>query len=225
VPAFVPIPVTDRTFYLFIDIDGVMNRYGGAHQGGIAPDLVGVLGVLLSDHPSWEFRVVFNSAWNIHSMKDMVAAFVKAGFGHHSHCLFDQTNSSHGGGGPVRDYLTENGLVGHPFMIIDDETRDYGEMWCRLIRCDGKRGFDVNRVKAAIDLFYKVTRRPNEDRDRGLAVSHLIEHCHWLAAETPWLTAEQRKGYISADLDLVAHCLTVPEFRVKAMLEAPTPPA
>jgi len=217
----------DESLRIFLDIDGVMNSYGGEHQDSLDPQKVRWLSKLMAH--GWGGRhieVVFNTAWNVHDLDYMKKAFTEAGFRYPDQ-LTGQTNSCGGGGDPVRDYLIDNDLVGTPFIIIDDGTKNYGEMWCRLIRCDGHRGFREVEYKAASDLTWKA-RNPNEPRDRRLAVDHLVEHTHWLATKNPWLDDVQRRAAVAANLDLVAHCLLVPDFLEAALLVKPPevkPPA
>jgi len=206
-----------HTTLIFLDIDGVMNRYGHPQQEVLDEHLVGQLNRL----QSWlGTQVVFNSAWNSHSLDYMKNAFAKAGHLYPA-TLIGQTGSCAGGGDPVRDYLIENDLVGTPFIIIDDGDSNYGEMWCRLVRCDPNEGFTDKRRNQAEDLIWQALS-PREKESRETAVKHLVDHAHWLATRTHWLTPEDRERYIRMDLDLVAHCLLVPDFLEQALLVKPT---
>lgn len=202
---------------VFLDIDGVCNKHGGPHHGELNPELVGHLGQLLQRH-RFDAQVVFNTAWNTNTLDEMKAMFTAAGF-KHPEVLVGQTSSNAGGGHPIREYLIWNDLIGTPFIIIDDSTKDYGEMWCRLIVCDGSKGFDKVALKEATEQMWH--SNPNESRDRHAAIDRLIIDCHRLARRTPWLTDEQRQGYIRRNLNLIEHCLLVPNFLEAAFLKKP----
>jgi len=205
---------------VFLDVDGVLNAYNTKSHGQLDPDLVEELNTLLN---SWgRPKVVMNTAWNIRPLEEVREELVATGF-KYPDLLVDQTGSTAGGGGPVRRYLLDNDLVGTAFIIIDDGTHDYGEMWCRLVVCDGHKGFIEKRRKYASDLIWKA-RNPNEERDRRLATGHIVEHCHWLAEKATWLSPEERIRYIRAELDIAAHCMTDPLFMERALLVKPTPP-
>jgi hypothetical protein len=202
---------------VFLDIDGVCNKHGGPHHGKLNPELVGHIGRLIQRH-RFDTQIVFNTAWNTNTLDEMKVMFTAAGF-KHPECLVGQTSSTRGGGHPIREYLIENDLIGTPFIIIDDSTHDYGEMWCRLIACNGSKGFDKIALKEATEQMWHSS--PNESRDRHAAIDRLLRDCHRLARRCPWLTDEQRQGYIRRNLNLIEHCLLVPDFLVAAYLKKP----
>lgn len=214
--------VQNHTCYVFLDVDGVLNRYGLFHTSsklGIEKALVAELNLLLSIWSTHTYRIVFNTAWNIHTMDYMRATLAAAGFKHPKY-LHDQTSSTAGGGGPVRQYILDHNLIGEPFIIIDDSTHDYGEMWCRLLHIDGTKGLTKATRQQAGDLIWRACS-PHENRDRKQAVNGLMAECWRLANHTPWLDPSQREKEIRLTLDLMAHCLTVPDFLGAAFLSPP----
>jgi len=204
---------------IFLDVDGVMNAYGSESHGKLDPKLVANLNTLMV---SRNLQVVFNSAWNVYGIEQLRKDFVTAGLTRPMD-LIDTTARYSGGGDLVRKYLIEHDLVGTPFIIIDDGTQNYGEMWCRLAVCDGRKGFN-NEVLARADFLAGKCWQPDEERDRKMAATYLMEHAMWLAFKTKWLTIEQRQHYIAASFEIATHCLTDPDFMEDAMLVAPTPP-
>jgi hypothetical protein len=207
-------------FYIFVDVDGVFIRYQSDDGPELNPDLVANLNNLMNGWYKYQYRIVFNTSWNARSMDEMRDLFVQAGFKGHPDMLHGQTNSCAGGGNPVRQYLLDHDLVGSPFIIIDDETHNYDELWCRLIQCDGTKGFDDKAQNAANELIWKAVK-PNNDRDRRIAIEHLTEECFRLAQRTPWLKPEQREKYLRRTLDLMAQCHLVEDFLTAAMLTKP----
>jgi len=201
---------------LFLDIDGVLNR----NNDRFDPTLVENLNWLMTRWPN--LQIVFNTAWNLHPLNDMRDWLVDAGFEHPKR-LHGQTAACSGGGNLVRRYLTDNDLVGTPFIIIDDSSHDYNEMWCRLIKCQGRRGFDEDRRRLANDLIWKA-RAPVEQRDRKLAVSALVDNCFTLS-KANYLSEEDKEKSIRLNLDLATHCMLSTDFLVRAHLVKPDEPA
>ena len=196
---------------IFLDIDGVMNRYG-FKQDKLDPKLVAHLEWLST---RWTLSVVTNSAWNSYGLERIRAAFVAAGL-KSSRIITGMTNSNGGGGGPVRQYLRDHDLVGTPFFIVDDSTHDYGEMWCRLVHCDGRKGFDVGALKN-LDQMIGHCHTPESQRDRRQALTNLGEYCFWLM-KADWLSFEEKERHIYTLMESGARFLTAPNFLEAAML-------
>ena len=197
---------------LFLDVDGVLNRYGSGHEGKLDPELITNLNMLMF---TCDLEIVLNSAWNAFGVEKVRADFKAAGF-ETPKSIIGTTARNCGGGFPVRKYLIDNDIEGIPYIIIDDGTHNYGEMWCRLARCDGRKGFTTEVLRRAEDLVFKCAR-PLEQRDREMAASFILEHTVWLS-KASWLSEEQKRHYIAADFDIATHCLTTPDFMEAAML-------
>jgi len=206
--------MASRTAIVFLDIDGVMNDHS---SDVIDPARVKWLNYFIS-RCSMDVEIVFNTAWNTNSLDFMVDAFKTAGFKYPS-SLIGQTDSSGGGGGPIRRWLTANDRVGACYIAIDDSTRNYGEMWGRLIHCRSDKGFGKDEAKQATDTVWRGWRRFDDRIERNAAVSNLVKEAQRLAFDCPWLTAEQREQYIRGVLDIVRYCLTVPDFLTVAYLK------
>lgn len=206
----------DRLILLFLDVDGVLNRHD---KSWLDPELVANLNWLVARCS--EIKIVFNTAWNRHPVAKLKTMMEDAGFKHPAR-IRGKTDSCSGGGEPCRRYLEAHDLVGTPYIIIDDSDHDYGEMWCRLVKCQSNRGFDEKRRGAANDLAWK-SRNPDEDRDRRIAVGGLVDRA-FQVMQADWLTPEQKESYVARDLDLAAQCITMPDFHRRAMVTPPEPP-
>ena len=206
--------------HFFLDIDGVMTDHT---SNKLMPDQVACLNQLV-ERCMWgghTVKIIFNTAWNIHTLEYMVDAFTAAGF-KYPEMLVGQTDSTGGGGDPVRRWLTEQGVTGEPYLIIDDSVSCYREMRCRLIHCMPTEGLTMSVVERASASGY-LDHKLDEQCERDRATAALFGEAQRLAYRTPWLTPVQRAGYIRETLDLLAHCLVVPNFLEAAYLKKKDP--
>jgi len=204
------------TVILFLNIDGVINRLGtdSLGDGELDKDLMETLIKSLSMSYHDRVEVVLHTSRTM-SIADTRALFTRKGFKFPER-IIGRTCCT--GGDGVRQYLIEHKLVGHKFIIIDDETHDYGELWCRLIVTDGRIGITAATYTEFRELYYRY--KVCEEKERTSAVNHLISYCHWLA-KTSFLSEKDRQQRIRYHLDIVQQCLTVPNFLERAFLKEP----
>ena len=203
-------------YYLFLDIDGVLAAHGGPHHGDLDPVMVQRLNTKVGRrYGGQQCRIVINSAWNVRGLGEVTDRLAEAGLDPtHIH---DTTGSCQGGGEPVRRYLTENDLVGSPYVILDDSARQYGEMWCRLVKVDGSKGFDKGAAAAFDSVLWDCWRGLPERKERQKAVEAILEECYRLS-KAKHLPADDKQSAIKALSDLLPYILTVPRFRERAFL-------
>lgn len=198
---------------LFLDIDGVLNSKPGST--GLENFHVQHLNTLIQMFP--EPRIITNSAWNSIPLSELRVQFEQAGF-LYPRVIQGRTPSCMGGGLPVRQWLRENNAVGEPFLILDDSTHDYGAMWCRLVWCPWNRGFDGERLRAALRVVER-SRKPLQDSvERFAAVESLMERSRWALREANWLTEEGKRKVCGEALSLAQTCLDIPAFLSEACL-------
>jgi len=202
---------------VFLDVDGVLN---GHHQPSIEGKQVAILSEAIKDviDVGIDVEIVFNTAWNVRDIGYVINVLGGAGF-KYTNRIIGKTDVNSGGGDPVRRWLTKNERIGCRIIIIDDSTRDYNEMWGRLIHCDPKKGF----TEADADAFYLLATQPigSDREERNAAVSNLVAEVHRLAYKTPWLKRSERKAYIDQRMALITHILTMDDFLIAAFLADP----
>lgn len=206
--------------YVFFDIDGVLNAIGEPSHGKIEKAFIKRLNEFCRGGWHHHIHIVFNTAWNERPTEAICADLVAHGF-QYPHMVFGQTDSCGGGGDPIRRWLKTHDAVGSKYVIFDDSTRNYGEMWGRLVWIKGGQGLRQKDVNKALDILW---RDIEEARERERTVTHLVERVTWLAAETPWLSRQDREKAIYETLDLIGHILTMENFLEAAYLKAPETP-
>jgi hypothetical protein len=198
---------------LFLDIDGVLRKNGstaGPHT--LDPVLVQRLNFLCANRP---LKIVTNTAWNGHGLPFIRQALVDAGFDWPI-CVQGKTASSFGGGALVREWLSQHAAPGTPYIILDDSAKDYGSMWGRLVKLDGKSGLTEPRMFTALKI---IEATINDKGERQRAARHIQQELWRLSTRTPWLKPEDRAKAIKEKTDLLAHVLSVEDFLADAMLK------
>lgn len=169
---------------IFLDIDEVVAFQGQLNQG-----LINNLNILIAKIGQ-PVEVVFNTSWNVKPLAEVKALFLEGGFWY-GNCLVGQTDSTRGGGPPIRDWFKANpDQIGCPYLCIDDSTREYGFQWGRLVRCENTEGFTEARVEEALAIL----ARPLEQEQEACIVA-LAREANRLMTRTPWLKTEQRVEY------------------------------
>lgn len=212
-------------FLIFLDVDGVLNKLPRKDgSDGFEPDLMANLNWVCRNIHGGPVKIVINSAWN--SVDTMGELMVEAGFEHPNN-LGGRTAGTQGGGDLVRKWLKQWGKGEFPsFAIVDDSghsghDRDYREMWCRLAKCDARYGLTREVAEQIVAISQRGCNPLDDQAERRAAITHLVDHLMWLASNTPWLNDTSRGGYLKESLDLILHCLTVPDFLGAAMLQRP----
>lgn len=206
-------------YYLFLDIDGVLAAHGGPHHGDLDPVMVQRLNRKVGRrYAGRQCRIVINSAWNAKGLDEVTDRLAEAGLD--PTLIHDTTGSYQGGGEPVRRYLIENDLVGSPYLILDDSAHNYFEMWCRLVKVDGNKGFDKGAAVAFDSVLWDCWRGLPERKERQKAVQAILEECDQLS-KAKHLPADDKPSAIKALTDLLPYILTVPRFRKRAFLIPP----
>lgn len=194
---------------IFLDMDEVLAQYGK-----IQPDRVARLNRIVASTPT-PARIVFNTAWNIHTMDQMRGFLVAAGFAYPD-TLHSQTAGNEGGGELIRRWLRDNGEVGTPFLILDDSTRDLRAMWCRLGRCLGADGLSDVVLAQALDII----QRPIHPLRECLAAAHALTKDSERILAADWLTPEERNQYALSSIRLAQTLMEDPDFLKSAYLKA-----
>ena len=172
---------------IFLDIDGVLAIYGK-----LQTDLMQNLNRFIEYAGVKNIDIIFNTAWNCHTLEVMKKMFEDAGF-KYTQCLIGQTAGCNGGIQLVKEYLEKRDLLGTPFIVIDDSTK-MKESWGRLAHCSTQKGFVENSLARAINIF-----------DRGIsngflesvhALINLDNEINRIANESPWLDDEYKQKYI-----------------------------
>lgn len=181
---------------IFLDIDEVLADYGKLQRDRIAN----------LNHIVWEARdfnprIVLNTAWNSHTLDEMWDMLVEHGF-EYPEILLGQTAGCQGGGHLARQWLRDNGMVGKPYIAIDDSTR-YQESVGRLVQCtDPKKGLTREVADQALDTIRGGIQRPALEIQRALGYLEMEQER--LFFRTPWLTREQRDETIRENMDEMA---------------------
>lgn len=195
---------------LFLDIDGVLCLTGRT----LDPRLVAALNILIKCGCPSDIRIVFNTAWNIHSLDEMRGFMVAAGF-KYPECIQGQTAGMSGGGELARQWLRDNGMVGTPYVMVDDSTRMQSS-WGRLAQCRTDEGLNLKVVGKALDIIRRGVE--HEVVEKACAFNNLMEDNQRLISATPWLSDEERKGYIQRNFAEAKEIMDDPNFMRSACL-------
>lgn len=186
--------------YIFLDIDGVL-----AHHGVMNSECIDNLNHVVQQ--AGEVRIVFNTAWNCHSLDKMVGFLTRAGFAH-PECLYSQTSGNSGGGELVRRWLRDNDVVGSEFVIIDDFTEQQFSR-CRLARCITAYGLTVDVANRAIAILNRGITSPTVEKSHAVE-ELMLENLHVMAYSN-WLTNAQRKVYVEKNCAEAVSILSTPD--------------
>ena len=162
-----------------------------------------------------DLKIVLNSAWNIEPLADMRNFLVAAGFDYPM-SLIGRTASSSGGGLLARQWLVDNNHIGTPYILIDDSTREMGPSWGRLAQCRSKEGLTDKVADNA--LFILGRGIGTVEVEVACAIHNIMADNLRLITSTPWLTGEQRLGYIKANFAQSDNFLADPNFLRSACL-------
>lgn len=198
--------------FIFLDIDGVL-----AHHGKISEENVVNLNSLISSVGADNVKVVFNTAWNCHSLEKMIFFLEEKGF-RYSKCLFSQTEGCAGGGKLVRDWLLKNDYVGSPYVIVDDGTNQ-GVSFGRYVHCDPKVGLTNYDAWIGANILKSGILSPKDEH--LFAKMNADAEKQRLINETPWLTPDQREDCLRSHQALINELNTMSseDFMVSAMLK------
>lgn len=198
---------------LFLDIDEVLAEYGKLQR-----DRIDHLNHIIWEARDLDPRIVFNTSWNRHPMDKMWDMLVEHGF-EYPEVLLGQTAGCNGGGHLARQWLRDNGMVGKPYIAIDDSAR-YQESIGRLVQCsDPKLGLTREIADRALELIHDGIRASETEMLR--TSDYFEKEQDRLVLRTPWLTPEQRAEYIRNNMAEMARitAMTGKEFMQAACLE------
>ena len=181
--------------YIFLDMDGVLSLSSQV----IESRCVFQLNRIVHDIGTDRVRIVFNTAWNCHSLDEMRIRMVAAGFAYPD-TLWSQTDGTHGGGQLAREWLRDHGEVGCPYVIVDDST-NMGPSWGRIAHCSLAMGLTA----AIADQAIAIARRgiQHADIEKQFAIEALRREIVRLKTRTPWLSSKERSPLIKLDQALI----------------------
>jgi hypothetical protein len=188
-------------YVIFLDIDGVLALVGMK----LEPTLVDNLNYLVKRFNPEAIEIVLNTAWNIKTLDKMKDLMIQAGF-LFPECLIGQTSGTSGGGVLARDWLSDNGRVGTPYIMIDDSTK-VQESWSRLVRCNTKNGFTRFLAKKAFLLLKRGISNP--EIEKHFAVKNIAEFQKQILNKSQWLSHEQRLFYVKELNDQMSKILSM----------------
>ena len=168
----------------------------------------------------YEVRIVFNTSWNSRGVENIQADLVDAGFTHPS-MLWGTTATNEGGGYLVRRWFDEHPeFIGCPYLILDDGTRGYDELWCRLIYTNYKAGLTGREAEISVQI---VKRGIDQTQERLQAIQNIHHWCEKFYERTrvsnEW-TDEKAARVLRERYDLIGRVAFDPDFMKKARLEA-----
>jgi hypothetical protein len=178
---------------IFLDIDEVLAEYGKLRHDRIAH-----LNYIIREARDFDPRIVFNTAWNSHTLDEMCVMMTANGF-EYPEVLIGQTAGCQGGGILARQWLRDNRAVGKPYIAIDDSSH-YQESMGRLVQCtDPLVGLTGEIADQALDMIRGGILDP-ETEVRRAEDRFTNEHLR-LLHRTPWLTQEEREASLRANLE------------------------
>lgn len=194
--ALFTLPEVIKPTIIFLDIDEVLAEYGKLQRDRIAH-----LNHIVWEARDFDPRIVFNTAWNRHTLDEMWDMLVEHGF-EYPEVLIGQTAGCGGGGHLARQWLRDNGMVGKPYIAIDDSAH-YQESIGRLVQCtDPKKGLTREIANIALDLIALGIRHPEAEVLRTM--DYFVGEQDRLLLRTPWLTDEQRDEAMQENLNEMA---------------------
>lgn len=200
-------PISSTTT-IFLDIDGVLADLHGLNPTNIE-NLNWILENVACVPP---VQIVTNTAWNTYSVEEFREAFVEKGF-RHRFAIVDKTDSCEGGGAPIRRWIAKHNFTGN-FIILDDNSfggmdnpSTYHGMWGRFVHTEGQgEMLSVWLREQAVQLIRSGI--PTVSVERRIALNNLKHEKDRLRYGTPWLTDEQREGYIGEVQKMMEWCHT-----------------
>jgi hypothetical protein len=193
-----------------LDVDGVLVLVGRKfHRPAVAE-----LNYFIREVGPDNIRIVFNTAWNLHTVDEMRTFLVVAGFEYPT-CLHGQTAGTQGGGGLAREWLRDNDGVGTPYIMIDDSTRCQAS-WGRLAQCITAQGMTRKVADKAVAIY----QRGIADAETELqhVEANILADNFRIVTSTPWLSDEERYKYTQRNLDDAREIVSDPNFMQSACL-------
>jgi len=146
--------MTDNIFnVLFLDFDGVLNRYGHLKSCGLlSKNCISKLNTIVEQ--TEKLRIVISSCWRMGRSVEVLRHILKNGGFKYSNFIIDTTLFGvelSTRGDEIKEWLSRNNRV-NKFVIIDDNS-DMAPYMDRLVQTNGKMGITDNDVNEVVNLF------------------------------------------------------------------------